>query len=246
MPRWYLDRSVSLPALGTDYLGLPREAKYTSGYMPAIDMVEMTKNDGEEALDRDLDIMCAAFGDLRNVVKSIHGVLPDDADSGIFIKGNDLSVAQTANRHSASAVPVFRPGRSRARYDLMFCLYLLDVSDLPVRLVYWREEVGLYDRIEVRRKAILTVLDDPCLRPLLRWSRTRRLTIRTTSRAAIPKLPRCSPPLQDRRNRDRSSLFGIIITVVGSNGLLAQAELKNARKAGADHHQGVAEAHDQG
>ncbi|KAH7066037.1 hypothetical protein BKA63DRAFT_154554 [Paraphoma chrysanthemicola] len=118
MPRWYLDRSVSLPpALGTDYLGLLREAKYTSGFMPAIDMVEMTKNDGEGALDRDLDIMCRAFGDLRNVVKSIHGVLPDYADSGILIKGNELFVAQSANRHSASAGPVFRPGRSRARYD---------------------------------------------------------------------------------------------------------------------------------
>src|SRR5690242_14205044 len=37
----------------------------------------VTKNDGEGALDRDLDIMCAAFGDLRNIVKAIHGVLPD-------------------------------------------------------------------------------------------------------------------------------------------------------------------------
>jgi hypothetical protein len=43
-------------------------------------------------------------------------------------------------------------------FDLKFRSYYLDARDLPMRLTNWKEEVGLYDRIEVRAQAAVLML----------------------------------------------------------------------------------------
>jgi len=39
--------------------------------MPAIDILEVGKNEGEDAREQDFNVLCAASGDLRNVVKTV-------------------------------------------------------------------------------------------------------------------------------------------------------------------------------
>jgi hypothetical protein len=59
------------------------------GNMPAIDILKAQKNEGEGSSTQDLDILCTASGDLRNVVKTVVGT-PQEYTGQCAFTVNDL------------------------------------------------------------------------------------------------------------------------------------------------------------
>jgi hypothetical protein len=63
--------------------------RYMWGNTAAINILELNRNEGPDAKDRDLNIMCAASGDLRNVVKTVSSMPKDYTDKLSFVM-NDI------------------------------------------------------------------------------------------------------------------------------------------------------------
>ena len=57
--------------------------------MPAIDLLNIDKKETDDIMKWDLSIMCAASGDLRNVVKTVCGI-PELYTGNLKIVMNDL------------------------------------------------------------------------------------------------------------------------------------------------------------
>ncbi|KAF2822328.1 hypothetical protein CC86DRAFT_409945 [Ophiobolus disseminans] len=95
-PLWFAEHRVPTePAAGTDYLGLPlndpHRHKKLWGNMPAIDILEVNRNEGEDAKEQDFNILCAASSDLRNVVKTVCR-LPDEYTAKCTFVMNDFDL----------------------------------------------------------------------------------------------------------------------------------------------------------
>jgi hypothetical protein len=89
-PQWFVERrapDTSPPNPNPRFL--PFSAKYMWGNMAAIDMLELSRNEGPEAKDRDFNTMCAASGDWRNVVKTVSG-MPKDYTGNLSFVMNDV------------------------------------------------------------------------------------------------------------------------------------------------------------
>ncbi|XPS75438.1 hypothetical protein M3J07_007516 [Ascochyta lentis] len=90
VPEW--DRTDRAPAWATGeasrYLHNPFGSnKYLWGNVPAIDVLQMSLNEGERH-DRDIKLLFAASGDLRNVIKSLRGV-PKSFNEHVDVTIND-------------------------------------------------------------------------------------------------------------------------------------------------------------
>lgn len=90
MTEWYEQHRVpDFEVPHTDDFGQPLGGKSLWADMPAIDLPNIDKNEGDDVVDRDLGIMCAASGDLRNVVKTVCGI-PELYTGILNILMNDL------------------------------------------------------------------------------------------------------------------------------------------------------------
>jgi hypothetical protein len=68
--------------------------KYFWGHVPAVDIVRLKDNEGE-SYDGDLNLLFAASGDLRNLIKSVV-LLPDSYDGAINLVVNDMDIDRVA------------------------------------------------------------------------------------------------------------------------------------------------------
>lgn len=94
-PDWYKEhRTPFQSAPGTDHLVddlWTLRIKKLWGNMPAIDILGVEKNEGDKAKSMDFKILCAASGDLRNVVKTVCG-LPDGYGGKCTFVMNDFDL----------------------------------------------------------------------------------------------------------------------------------------------------------
>jgi hypothetical protein len=61
------------------------------GNMPANGILDIGRNEGKTAKDRNTSLMCAEFEDLRNVVKTVSW-LPKDYKDNLSIVMNDIDL----------------------------------------------------------------------------------------------------------------------------------------------------------
>jgi hypothetical protein len=94
-PEWYV--TGRMPAFLSEISPLPTldTTKYSWSNLPALDILELKKNEGIENLHRDLHLLFAASGDLRNVVKTVVGI-PDQYKGNCTVVLNDLEFAIVA------------------------------------------------------------------------------------------------------------------------------------------------------
>lgn len=64
--------------------------QYLWGNMPALDVLSMENNEGLDDIHRDISLLFAASGDLRNVVRSVVG-LPEGYDGRCTVVVNDVN-----------------------------------------------------------------------------------------------------------------------------------------------------------
>jgi hypothetical protein len=64
--------------------------QYLWGNMPALDILKMKENEGESDVHRDIALLFAASGDIRNVIKTIIG-LPEEYDGHCTVVVNDIN-----------------------------------------------------------------------------------------------------------------------------------------------------------
>ncbi|CAA9965929.1 DUF4470 multi-domain protein [Pyrenophora teres f. maculata] len=82
-----------LTGAGKWFFGLNQ---YLWGNMPALDVLNMDKNECKDSImERDINLLFAASGDLRNVVKTVVG-LPEDYAGNFVVVMNDENFAVTA------------------------------------------------------------------------------------------------------------------------------------------------------
>ena len=82
LPSWVSDSE--LPS----YFGVNQ---YLWGNMPAVDMLNMEENEGAYDIHRDMNLLFAASGDIRNVVESITQGLLDGYDGRCTLVINDIN-----------------------------------------------------------------------------------------------------------------------------------------------------------
>jgi hypothetical protein len=95
-PQWFVERRLpNTISFSPEPWNLPFSAVFMRSNMPAIDLLDIGRNEGQDAKDRDFNIMCAASGDLRNVVKTVAG-LPKDYAGDLSIVMNDIDFGISA------------------------------------------------------------------------------------------------------------------------------------------------------
>lgn len=82
LPSWVSDSEHSL-AFGVN--------QYLWGNMPAVNILNMDESEGVCDIHRDMDLLFAASGDIRNVVKTIMEGLPDGYDGRCTLVINDIN-----------------------------------------------------------------------------------------------------------------------------------------------------------
>ena len=82
LPSWVSDSELSSQFGGNQYLW---------GNMPAVDMLNMEENEGAYDIHRDMNLLFAASGDIRNIVESITQGLLDGYDGRCTLVINDIN-----------------------------------------------------------------------------------------------------------------------------------------------------------
>lgn len=94
-PGWVVENRIPAFMAGPP-LAMFGSLQYFWGNIPALDLLKVKDNEGEEAImQRDVALLFAASGDLRNVIKTIIG-LPESYAGNCTVVVNDLNTAIVA------------------------------------------------------------------------------------------------------------------------------------------------------
>jgi hypothetical protein len=151
IPRWQIENRFP------EFMGGPPLAQfgapqYLWGNMPAIDLLKVTENEGDESvLRQDISLLFAASGDLRNVVKTIVS-LPENYTESCKTVINDMNTTiVTRNALLLLTALQFEP-----EVATPIMLHLWYSAMLPRRMVEALQEgilpciQGVCDKIEIR------------------------------------------------------------------------------------------------
>lgn len=149
-PSWFKElRAPFQPPPGTDPLGLPfndpNRIKKLWGNMPAIDILKVDTNEGTAARETDFRILCAASGDLRNMVKTVND-LPDDYTGRCTFVANDFDLDIVA----------------RNTILLMIAQHIPVEEAVPVMIHLWYSARLPTTILDVIQNTILPLVEDVC------------------------------------------------------------------------------------
>jgi hypothetical protein len=120
--------------------------QYLWGNMPAIDVLNIEKNEGINQIHRDIRLLFAASGDIRNVVKSITQGLPDGYDGQCTAVINDIDFMVVAR----NAI-------------LLLIALSLETDDAVVTMIHvWYSALLPHAMIDTLRHVILAPVVDVC------------------------------------------------------------------------------------
>jgi hypothetical protein len=128
-----------------DHRFLPFSMSYMWGNTAAINILELNRNEGSDAKDRDLNIMCAASGDLRNVVKTVSS-MPKDYTSKLSFVMNDIDFDISA----------------RNAVLLMMALYLDIKQAIPSMDHLWYSARLPKSMLKLVQDTLLPLIEDVC------------------------------------------------------------------------------------
>jgi hypothetical protein len=119
--------------------------KYLWGNMPALDILALDKNEGTKDQDRDLHLLFAASGDLRNVVKTVVGV-PDQHRGDCVVVLNDKEFDIVA----------------RNAIMLLTALYFNAETAVPMIIHIWYSALLPMSMAQALQSCILPLIMDVC------------------------------------------------------------------------------------
>lgn len=120
--------------------------QYLWGNIPALDLINVAENEGNEAiLQQDISLLFAASGDLRNVVKTVAG-LPENYAGKCHVVINDRNITVVA----------------RNALLLLVALQFEPEVATPIMLHLWYSAMLPQAMIEVLQKDILPCIQDVC------------------------------------------------------------------------------------
>ncbi|KAF2704138.1 hypothetical protein K504DRAFT_442126 [Pleomassaria siparia CBS 279.74] len=122
------------------------DAQYFWGNVPALDLLNVKDNEGEkDIVDKDLNLLFAASGDIRNVVKTVAG-LPEAYKGQCTVVMNDMNFAIVA----------------RNAIILLVALKLEAHVAVPMIIHLWYSVLLPASMLEVLQDTILPLVDDVC------------------------------------------------------------------------------------
>ncbi|KAF2800286.1 hypothetical protein K505DRAFT_382762 [Melanomma pulvis-pyrius CBS 109.77] len=146
IPDWAKAKRTPQFADGSQDPALPfGPPKFFWGNMDAVDLLNLKKNEGTAAVDRDFGILCAASGDIRNVLKSIAG-LPDGYTGQCSVVMNDIDFDIVA----------------RNAIFLLIAFHLKPEDATPAIIHLWYSAFLPPSILAMLQEKILPLIDDVC------------------------------------------------------------------------------------
>jgi hypothetical protein len=145
VPQWQIEKRIP------EFMGGPSLASFGSlqylwGNIPALDLLKVAENEGEEPiLQQDVSLLFAASGDLRNVVKTIVG-LPENYAGNCKVVINDRNTTIVA----------------RNALLLLVALYLEPEVATPIMLHLWYSAMLPEAMVRVLQRYILPYVQGVC------------------------------------------------------------------------------------
>ncbi|KAF2016823.1 hypothetical protein BU24DRAFT_366243 [Aaosphaeria arxii CBS 175.79] len=145
LPGWVVENRVPAFVSGPP-LATFGSLQYLWGNVPAVDILKIKDNEGEEVImGRDVALLFAASGDLRNVVKTIVG-LPRTFAGNCTVVLNDMNTVITA----------------RNAMLLLVALHFEPEIAAPVMLHLWYSAMIPEPIFQALRNGVLTLIQDVC------------------------------------------------------------------------------------
>ncbi|KAF2875827.1 hypothetical protein BDV95DRAFT_485026 [Massariosphaeria phaeospora] len=144
-PQWVQERRLPTFADGSEDPRVVCANRYLWGMMPALDLLNLPKNEGVQDLSRDYNILCAASGDLRNIIKTVAG-LPDGYAGQFTAVINDKDFDVVA----------------RNIIFILIALYLPKEEAVPVIIHLWYSALIPTPMLTMLREKILPLIIHIC------------------------------------------------------------------------------------
>ncbi|KAL4799455.1 hypothetical protein BDV19DRAFT_385223 [Aspergillus venezuelensis] len=171
-PRWV--REVRVPSFVAAPVTLPK-TKSLWGNTPAIDVLQLEKNEGRGYI-KDLSLVFAASGDLRNVVKTIAS-LPKNHAGFVEVIINDRDIDVVGRNVIILLVALSVSDAEKAAECIIHLWYSVLIRN---------EDMDILQSIRPRIKRICKIIsddkiDEPCARTFKFGNRTLRVVLDTSS-----------------------------------------------------------------